>query len=314
MNVEFVERKKGLKVLDSKSAILKSWRIGFNFMGPALVEPSWANALHGGESDEIHGVAIKLSAEDKISLDSQEGAGPGQTAYTQIPVQVTTYDGETLDTYIYSKLIAPGPGGEIVERACSIRYRNILVSGATAAGLDPVYIEKLSAMPTYSPTPETLALREALPAPESLPAITVVELAASKETPTPCGFSLFFTVFHHFATFSITFFIILSMFPSFPLRREPSDLWRTSVLGYVFELPRSAVHMNSHRARDITARMSRQWRGLSLDTDDDFGRPPYVFDAVCFIYMPAIDRPLSDCRYRLPSHMETPEEVEHVER
>jgi hypothetical protein len=54
MNVEFVERKKGLKVLDHCCATLKGWRIGFNFMGPALVEPSWANALQGADSDEIH--------------------------------------------------------------------------------------------------------------------------------------------------------------------------------------------------------------------------------------------------------------------
>ncbi len=207
---------------------------------------------------KIQGVAIKLSAADKLALDRQEGAGPGQTAYTQIPVQVTTYDGATLDTYIYSKLVPPGPGGEVIEQPCSIRYRTILVDGATAAGLDPGYVEKLAALPVYSPTAETLAARESLPLPESLPVVTVAELALSKETPTP----------------------------------EPSDLWRTSVLGYVFELPRSQVPMNSHRGRDITARMSRQWRGLSLDTDDDFGRPPY----------------------RLPCHMDTPEEVEHVER
>ena len=121
-----------------------------------------------------------------------------------------TYDGATLETHIYSKLVAPGPGGEIIERPCSIRYRNILVSGASAAGLTPAYIDKLAALPVYSPTAETLAARESLPVPESLPAVTVAELALSKETPT----------------------------------LEPGDLWRTSVLGYVFELPHSQVPMN----------------------------------------------------------------------
>ena len=32
--------------------------------------------------------------------------------------------------------------------------------------------------------------------------------------------------------------------------------------------------MGRHEARDITARMSRQWKGQSLDTNDDGGRMP----------------------------------------
>ena len=72
---------------------------------------------------------------------------------------------------------------------------------------------------------------------------------------------------------------------------NPEDAWSVCVLGYVLHVPRSKVPMNSHRGRDITARMSRQARGISLDTGDDMGRPPF----------------------RLPAHM-APEEEEHVRR
>lgn len=99
--------------------------------------------------------------------------------------------------------------------------------------------------------------RDQLPDPSTLPPITVAALAASKEEPTP----------------------------------DPGDLWSVCILGYVLHVPRSKVPMNSHRGRDITARMSRQARGISLDTNDDMGRPPY----------------------RLPAHMAA-EEAEHVRR
>ena len=160
MNVQFVTDKKGLTVLDSSCAVLKGWRVGFNFLGMSKVEPSWANAIAGRPEDEIHGVAIKLSAQDKLKLDDQEGAGPNRSGsgYRKIDVDVTTYDGKVLQSYIYSKDVAPGPDGAPIERPCSRRYLNILVEGAKSAGLQPEYIERLQALPTYTPSAETLAL------------------------------------------------------------------------------------------------------------------------------------------------------------
>jgi len=124
---------------------------------------------------------------------------------------------------------------------------------AQAAGLNPDYIARLAALPTYSPTEETLRLRASIPSPESLPAMTVEELAA-------CD------------------------------KEKTAEFAFVSVLGYVMKVPRSMFFFRSHLSRDITARASRRWRGISLDTNDDMGRPPF----------------------RLPSHMDTPEAVEFV--
>ena len=98
------------------------------------------------------------------ALDAQEGAGPGSSSgYRKIDVTVTTYAGEELLAYIYSKTLAPGPDGLPIERPCSARYLKILVSGAQSAGLNPDYIERLAKLPTYTPSAETLALVRAFP-------------------------------------------------------------------------------------------------------------------------------------------------------
>merc|ERR1712113_187531 len=59
---------------------------------------------------------------------------------------------------------------------CSKRYRDILVSSAKEVDLDKKWITKLEALPTYTPSDETLAARSALPLPETLPQMTVDEL------------------------------------------------------------------------------------------------------------------------------------------
>lgn len=47
----------------------------------------------------------------------------------------------------------------------------------------------------------------------------------------------------------------------------------TSVMGYVMKVDKLAL--GKHSGRDITARMLRHLRGISLDLNDDFGLPPY---------------------------------------
>ena len=57
----------------------------------------------------------------------------------------------------------------------------MLVSGARAAGLDAAYVKRLAALPTYTPTAATLALREMLPPLDRLQAMTMEELTTATD-------------------------------------------------------------------------------------------------------------------------------------
>jgi hypothetical protein len=156
-------------------------------------------------------------------------------------VTITGYDGRRHDAYLYC---AKNP--KDTEVPCSQRYLNVLVNGARAAGLNENYIRKLAALPTYKATPEIVKLRESLPAMEDLPRMTVAELAASK--------------------------------PKDDATDQAQHVL-VSVMGYVLKVPRDKVSFGRHKARDITTRQSRQWRGLPLDDNDDFGHPPFRLPA-----------------------------------
>jgi hypothetical protein len=234
MNIALLQSKKCLRVLGSAPAIVKGWRLNFSLSAISLVEPSFADAQRGAADDEIHGVVAFLPPADYAKLAAQE------SAYGVAEVPLTTYDGRAMTGRLFTKL-----GGSVTapDIPCSARYLNVLVQGAREAGLDSAYIQRLASTPTYQPTQDTLARRAALPSPASLPAITVVELREAFADP-PRG------------------------------RASAEDAsTRTAVLGYVFELPRKALFFGAHRGRDITARASRQWQGISLDENDDLGDP-----------------------------------------
>ncbi len=95
---------------------------------------------------------------------------------------------------------------------------NLAIKGAMEAGLKEQYIDRLRSITTYSPNADTLARRHGLPKPESLPPITVAQLAQHDSG----------TVF------------------------KPSYV---SICGYVLECKMLLVN---HRGRDITTRQIRQ--------------------------------------------------------
>merc|ERR1712166_247057 len=110
------------------------------------------------------------------------------------------------------------------------------------------YIARLAARTTYTPDQATLDWRLQLPDPHSLPAMSVAELEATK-APTP---------------------------EEVAGGKAPAGTsWYLSTTGYVLKLPKEKVFFNEHRGRDITMRNSKQFRGISMDTDDDFGKPPF---------------------------------------
>merc|ERR1712151_805069 len=117
----------------------------------------------------------------------------------------------------------------------SDRHLRLLVKGATEAKLAPEYIIKLESTPTYRPTDETLRKREAALTRDDLPWMAVKELANNKNE--PCYIS---------------------------------------ALGLVFEFDTNKQKtFGSHKGRDITTRMLCHANGVSMDMNDDGGRPPY---------------------------------------
>ena len=233
MNIPLLRTKKLLTVLEHAPAVARGWRLNFSAPALAYVEPSFADAQRGSAEDCIHGVAVLLPAESYARLARQEAS------YADPETLVTTYAGRVLTARIFSRP-ASQPGAPDIP--CSARYLDVLVRGAREAGLQPAYVAALAALPTYAPSAETLARRAALlPPPRALAAVTVAELR-ERWADAPRGSA------------------------------QPSDaLARTAVLGYVLELPRSAIAFGAHRGRDTSARALRQFRGQPLDEGDDLG-------------------------------------------
>eukprot|EP01052_Picozoa_sp_SAG31_P005347 SAG31_NODE_234_length_19701_cov_16.835068_5_plen_314_part_00 len=169
MGLEFLRIKKGLAPLDARRSILKGYALSFpEGRGLDLVEPTFAT-LKEKEGEEVHGVSVLFNADDAAKLDAQEGP------YSCVRKPVLLYDGKSeLEVEVY--LSRQPAAADHPEGCCSHRYRDILVTGAQEAQLKSTWIEKLSRLPVYSPTPETLAQRASVPDPSALPAWTIDKL------------------------------------------------------------------------------------------------------------------------------------------
>ena len=153
------------------------------------------------EKAEVHGVSTLFSIEDAEKLDKQEGG------YDIKVFSVRLYPGETLDgsdtidveVYVPKEPLDPEhPSG-----ACSSRYRDVLVNGATSSKLSDDWLAKwvdgregvgvvspwhlhstihprphrLKALPVYQPSALTLAVRAAVPRPEAMREMALAELS-----------------------------------------------------------------------------------------------------------------------------------------
>ncbi|ESO93557.1 hypothetical protein LOTGIDRAFT_232618 [Lottia gigantea] len=227
MDVKAVETKKKVKIIDHTAAILKGWKLAFNLSGIPLVEPAYANVTKGDPTDEVHGVAFCMTKDSIEQMDRVE------SGYNKAQVTLEAYDGRKLDGFVYVNK----PSAVSTEtHQPSSRYVGVLVKGAKQAGLSKSYIENLQKTEVYKPSAETLKLRESLPKPDDLPAISVEELAKHDGKD--------------------------EKFPT-----------RVAVLGYVMQPGRS--WFGTHRGRDRTTRFLMQYHGLPLDDNEDFGKPPY---------------------------------------
>eukprot|EP00457_Paulinella_chromatophora_P011153 gb/GEZN01011280.1/.p1 GENE.gb/GEZN01011280.1/~~gb/GEZN01011280.1/.p1 ORF type:complete len:335 (+),score=36.36 gb/GEZN01011280.1/:104-1108(+) len=237
MDLEALAVKKNVKVLNSTPAILKGWVMRFSIPAMTLVEPSFANVERGGPTDEVHGVVFEMSLDCCAKLDAVE------QAYKKTTVQVLPYPapGQKAPLYI-SAFVYENKKHFGKEIPPSRRYLDVLVRGARMAGLHSTYIAKLQNTKTYTASADTLRARETvLVQRANLPPMTAAELAQFQSA------------------------------GNGPAER----VTRVSVLGIVIEAPESKVWFRSHRLRDVTFRMVKQWAGLALDEDDDNGLPPY---------------------------------------
>jgi hypothetical protein len=239
MNVANVEKKKGHKVLASAAGVVHGWKMNFNLRGMAYVEPAFANAMPGNTDENIHGVAILLSAADVTKLTNQE------RGYQKEWVRVHCYDGRLINAFIFTRTVA-GDRPFLLEdeQTPSVRYLNLLINGATSAGLNSAYIERLKTTKTWTPDIALIKKRRNLPNPTDLPVMTVNELFTTRsnssgENPT-CEYAF------------------------------------TAIYGYVLRLPRKKIFFSSHHGRDLTARFSRHFNGISMDNNDDMGKPPFL--------------------------------------
>lgn len=135
-------RAKGVEPKRSIPALLPGWKLGFNVQHFFRHEGGVANILQTGSSqDSVHGVVHLCDDNALARLDAVEAFGVG---YDRVPVTVDTAEGPiSALTYVGME--------QFINNACrpTQRYLNILVSGATNAGLQPAYIEALRRQPIH---------------------------------------------------------------------------------------------------------------------------------------------------------------------
>jgi|GEM_PF-295940 len=133
-------RAKGVVPVTSVRAILYGWRLRFNVQHWFSHEGGVANIEQTGDPhDLVEGILHTCRDEELASLDAMESFGLG---YDRIEVTVTA-DGGPVPAQTYVGL----PG--FIDDTClpSRRYLNIILKGATEAGLPPGYLEKLRHQP-----------------------------------------------------------------------------------------------------------------------------------------------------------------------
>ena len=135
-------RAKGVQPLSSVRAVLPGWELLFNVAHYFRHEGGVGNIQQTTRAGaEVQGVVHLCEDKDLPGLDAVEAYGIG---YDRITVQVET-DQEQLDAVVYTGM----PG--FIDDTCrpTQRYMNILLKGASSAGLSDDYITMLKNYPTH---------------------------------------------------------------------------------------------------------------------------------------------------------------------
>lgn len=130
---------KGAAPAASRRAVLPGWRLRFDVEHFFRHEGGMGNIARTGDpADRTPGVLHLCADADLAALDRAEAYGVG---YDRIEVEVIARDGPVRAlTYVGMP--------DFLNAGClpTRRYRNILVRGARAAGLDPAHVEWLEAL------------------------------------------------------------------------------------------------------------------------------------------------------------------------
>jgi len=159
-------RAKGVEPRMSERAVLRGWRLRFNVRhffrhegGVGNIEPA------DDPSGVVWGVLHLCEDEHLALLDAAEAYGHG---YDRITVAVRADRGEqSAITYVAMP--------SFLDDGCrpTRRYLNILLQGATAAGLDPAYVDSLGRHPLHPKQP----VAPFVPPPGEFPGFTAATLA-----------------------------------------------------------------------------------------------------------------------------------------
>ena len=133
-------RAKGVEPLSSERAVLHGWKLSFNVRHWFRHEGGVGNILPSSNTmDQVHGMLHICEDEHLPLLDAVEAYGTG---YDRIEIEVETDHGMVqATTYV-------GMPGYLDDTCLPTRrYLNIILKGASEAGLDETYIEKLRQQP-----------------------------------------------------------------------------------------------------------------------------------------------------------------------
>lgn len=142
MATDVLVKRRGLRVIESRTGRALGVRMGFVERGLPLVEPAFAGLVPEGACDDVTteawGVLHRLPAEDVRTLDGFEGSN-----YVRRRVEVRDLDGGVHEADAYTS-----PQWARGHRP-SRRYRDLLVRGARMHGLPDDHVAWLLAHPTW---------------------------------------------------------------------------------------------------------------------------------------------------------------------
>jgi sulfite reductase (NADPH) flavoprotein alpha-component len=158
-------RAKGVEPRASMRALLPDWRLRFNVRHFFRHEGGVANIERSDErTDAVGGVLHLCDDAHLAALDAAEANGHG---YERIGIRVLTQQGEReAVTYVGHP--------SFIDEGClpSRRYLNILVRGASQAGIDADYVDALRRHPVHQQPPLPIFV----PPPGDYPAFTAATL------------------------------------------------------------------------------------------------------------------------------------------
>lgn len=153
MKKSVLEGRRMIKPAESVAAVLPDYMLTFQQPGLPYREPGFATIepLREG-ARPCHGVAHLMTPTQWEYYKETEGAvGLGDTGYGVVEVELDTYDGRRLTghTLMTQPKSLRTFGG--LQAMPSLRYLELLRSGAVEHGLDPDYVAYLNSLQPYEP-------------------------------------------------------------------------------------------------------------------------------------------------------------------